>query len=360
MTRNRETKKTAGPTLLMVGPFPPPPMGPAVRNGLLADALQARGTRIIRVNTVNNRAKVFWELCTHLSRTRQLSVYLSVSRNGQLILFPVLYILARMFSNTGRFIFYPAAGSFYENVQSIAGPPRRIYISFLRHIHHVFVQTDGMRTKLLGILPACSVSRLPNPKPYRCETVTEFGPDVPMRDRRLLYLSRVRAAKGIEVLLEAMDHVRSALGVDVPLDIYGVLTDDYRDRFNSLVSRRPNVAYRGVLPANEQLVRTINSYYAMVFPTLCTGEGFPGVLADAALAGLPMIASDIAYNSEMVRDGDNGLLFTPGASEELAEKILMLLKDPELRNRMAARSLEGSAEYYMDTVVSRLEEKLKE
>jgi len=79
---------------------------------------------------------------------------------------------------------------------------------------------------------------------------------------------------------------------------------------------------------------------AVVFPSLWEVYGL--VMAEAAAAGLPIIASRYAGGTaDIVRDGVNGLVVDPGDEEELAGAMSMLASDPDLRRRMgeASRSL---------------------
>jgi glycosyltransferase involved in cell wall biosynthesis len=58
------------------------------------------------------------------------------------------------------------------------------------------------------------------------------------------------------------------------------------------------------------------------------------VILEAMSCGLPVIASRIGGLPELVIDGVNGLLFEPGNASELADRIRLLWRDPELCQRM--------------------------
>ncbi len=60
-----------------------------------------------------------------------------------------------------------------------------------------------------------------------------------------------------------------------------------------------------------------------------SSEGFSNSLLEYMRAGLPVIASDVGGNDEMVSDGVNGFLFPAGDSNKLAERILQLLREPQ-------------------------------
>lgn len=68
-------------------------------------------------------------------------------------------------------------------------------------------------------------------------------------------------------------------------------------------------------------------------------EGLPYSLIEAASCGLPIIASDVTGNNEIVNDGENGYLFPLNKAGAAVEKILLLKDAPKLRNNMAEKSL---------------------
>ena len=47
----------------------------------------------------------------------------------------------------------------------------------------------------------------------------------------------------------------------------------------------------------------------MIFPTYYVGEGFPGTIIDAFSSGIPDIATDWRYNSEIVQNGKTGYIY---------------------------------------------------
>ena len=71
----------------------------------------------------------------------------------------------------------------------------------------------------------------------------------------------------------------------------------------------------------------------VVLPSIY-GENLPTVLMEAGGCGRPVVASDVGGISDIVADGETGLLVPPGDSPGIAAAILTLLADPDLRNRM--------------------------
>jgi glycosyltransferase involved in cell wall biosynthesis len=58
-------------------------------------------------------------------------------------------------------------------------------------------------------------------------------------------------------------------------------------------------------------------------------EGFSNSILEAMRAGLPVIASDVTGNRELVIDGKSGYLFRPGNYRDLAEKLVFMIKNPK-------------------------------
>ena len=64
-------------------------------------------------------------------------------------------------------------------------------------------------------------------------------------------------------------------------------------------------------------------------------EGLPIALLEAGAIGLPVIVADIPSNREIIRDTTLGLWFDPNSSEELAEKLKLLINEPTIAWEMA-------------------------
>lgn len=77
-------------------------------------------------------------------------------------------------------------------------------------------------------------------------------------------------------------------------------------------------------------------YKAMdIFLLPSRSEGFSLALLEAAVAKLPLIASNIPGNDEFIEDGKNGVLFDIGNPSDLVENINMLARDKVLSKQLA-------------------------
>jgi glycosyltransferase involved in cell wall biosynthesis len=85
-------------------------------------------------------------------------------------------------------------------------------------------------------------------------------------------------------------------------------------------------------------------------------ETFGIVIIEAMASGKPFIASDIGGMSDVVSNGETGVLVPPGDATRLAAAMRSLLTDAELRNRMGQVASERIGSLKATPVVSRIEE----
>jgi len=92
---------------------------------------------------------------------------------------------------------------------------------------------------------------------------------------------------------------------------------------------------------------------------ICTSEteGFSNVLLEAAACGLPMIATAVGGNAEIVFPGQNGYLVPVNAPEKIAQGALSLIGDAGLRSGMGCRSRDIVRQCFsLDLMVRQYEE----
>jgi len=159
----------------------------------------------------------------------------------------------------------------------------------------------------------------------------------------LISVGRLVEIKGYPLLLEAMARLHDE-GRDVRLTLVG----DGPDRSTLEEQARQMGIAELVVFAGWKNQDELRELYAN--SDLCVlssfAEGIPVVLMEAMAAGVPCVAARINGIPELIRDGTDGLLFTPSNVPELTAAIGKLMDSPELRRRMAHSSREQVADKY--------------
>ena len=181
------------------------------------------------------------------------------------------------------------------------------------------VESQEMKRKM-ELLGYKNVIHIPNFKKiaYIPEKSTETS--VPFR---FVFLSRIIPEKGCDLIMEATRRINKEIGEDKFLvHFYGKVDDSYESQFLKTINEIPNAEYKGFLNlADVSNNDVLASYYAMLFPTFWKGEGFPGILIDAMIAGTPVIASEWGYNTEIIENGTTGIIIKSKNVDELANAM---------------------------------------
>ncbi|MCH7902427.1 glycosyltransferase family 4 protein [archaeon] len=82
----------------------------------------------------------------------------------------------------------------------------------------------------------------------------------------------------------------------------------------------PAVKYLGQVQRDE-IMRLLGGAKFLVFPSVWY-EGFPVTIVESLSSGTPVITTDLGSMREIIHDKEHGLLFEPGNSNDLKEKVL--------------------------------------
>jgi glycosyltransferase involved in cell wall biosynthesis len=79
-------------------------------------------------------------------------------------------------------------------------------------------------------------------------------------------------------------------------------------------------------------------------------EGAPGVLVEAGLAGVPVVAFDVGEVRAVVKRNEGGVLVRPGDLDALADAACRLLVDAKLRSRMSDAAREACRPFELSSI----------
>lgn len=187
---------------------------------------------------------------------------------------------------------------------------------------------------------------------------------VPLPDKRVaeqdprpvfLFIGGFAEGKGGRDLIEAAAVAR-ACGFDGQVEIAGGETmrgqKEELERYIVELGCDTRVCLVGVL-SGESKREALCSAACLVLPSYA--EGLPMAILEGMACGLPIIATSVGAVPEVITNGQEGFLIEPGDVPALAERMLRISSDPDLRKRMgqaARRRVE--AEYSLDGMIGRI------
>lgn len=147
---------------------------------------------------------------------------------------------------------------------------------------------------------------------------------------RLVFFSRICEEKGVDLIMKAYETWKEA-AASITLDFYGEIAENFKDRFEKFIGGgADDLCYHGVFDAvNQNVYAELNQYDIMLLPTRWKGEGVPGALVESKMAGIAAIVSDWHANSEVVRDGEEGIVLSSSTAENLAMTVMELCESPK-------------------------------
>lgn len=170
---------------------------------------------------------------------------------------------------------------------------------------------------------------------------------------KLLFIGRLIYRKGLQRVVKALPAVKAK--ATVPFEIEVVGTGAARPELDKLAEElgvTDLIHYVGMVPYDE-LERSYQ--YADIFVLTSLSEGMPSVILEAMGCGLPIVASNVGGNNEIVHDGENGYLIDE-SDAMLAERLISLINDKALRERMGKKSQELAYDYDWATIMGKYNE----
>ena len=136
--------------------------------------------------------------------------------------------------------------------------------------------------------------------------------------------------KGIRVLIEAFNKIK---GDDATLSIFGRYYWSYLHKLRKELRMDSRITFHG--PFNHREISSVFSKFdVLVYPSIWY-ENQPIAIMEALLAKIPIITSNLGGRAELVQDGVTGLLFEAGNPEDLSQKMVSLINNPQLLRKLS-------------------------
>lgn len=170
---------------------------------------------------------------------------------------------------------------------------------------------------------------------------------------KLLYIGRLEASKGVEMMLRAAYAARGA--ADFHLDILG--TGVLEQRLRQSYSQAAWVTFHGSVD-QETVAEFMSQATVLLVPSLWL-ETVPGVAVHALFAGLPVLGSRIGGIPEHVADGRTGRLLPPGDENAWSAEIVRVVADNQQVMAWSAACLEVAQRFDPASALDKYEQLMR-
>lgn len=170
-----------------------------------------------------------------------------------------------------------------------------------------------------------------------------------LKAKNVLAVGRYAKQKGFDILVNIWSKVKqNTISNDWLLRIVG--EGDERKDLEKLINEK-NLEDSLVLTGSTS---NVSQYYldSSIYVMTSRHEGFGLVLIEAQSYGLPTISFDcIAGPREIINNGEDGFVIPIGDNDEMAERILELMSNEQLRKAMGKKAKENSERFKKNRIV---------
>jgi glycosyltransferase involved in cell wall biosynthesis len=181
---------------------------------------------------------------------------------------------------------------------------------------------------------------------------------IPLDKKIVLYFGYLSPYKGPDVLIRAMSRiVRNVPNVELIFAGKGVMNDEL-EMLSKRLGVEKNVEFAGFV---EDSLKVFYYKAADVFclPSMMGTECYPLTILEAMACAVPIVASKIGGIPDAVKDEENGLLVSPSDSGALADAIIYLLENEDVREKMGKKGKKKVESYSWERIAAETEKVYK-
>ena len=299
--------------------------GQTVKTKIITDELskQLGNDEVLKLDTAGGKStllKAPFQCLKALKIAKNVIIF--PAHNGVRVYVPLLSFFRKFFKN--RKLHYVVIGGWLPEFLKT----RKSLAKKLKRFDEIYVETNTMKRALeeqgftnIVVMPNCKDLKILKPE----ELVYPTG-----EPYKLCTFSRVMKEKGIEDAVNVVKEVNEEAGrIVYTLDIYGQIDSGQAQWFENLQTTFTDyINYRGIVDYDKS-VDVLKNYFALLFPTYYDGEGFAGTILDAMAAGIPIVASNWKYNTEIINE-NIGFVYPVRDREAFIQILKMVADNPRI------------------------------
>ncbi len=172
-------------------------------------------------------------------------------------------------------------------------------------------------------------------------------PSIPI----ILYIGRLDKEKKVDILIESLQYLKKSQPFYLILEGKGQQKENLEEQVRKL-GLQNNVSFIGYVDEHElPILYAISTVFVM--PS--TAELQSLVTMEAMALGLPVIGALAGALPYLIKNDKNGFLFEPDNPVDLAQKLQLVLENPQLQKNMSAESLSIIKEHDINNIIVKME-----
>lgn len=340
-------------TIIFMAPTPPPYMGPSIATQIILNSRFVDEFNVIHIDTADRRP------LNHLGKIDLTNIYLALKHylllfhrllfsKANLVYIPVcqatigflrdvpFIVLSKLFGK--KIVLHLRGGHFKEFYNSSNKIMKYVIEQTLKRIDRMIVLGSSLTILFDGLIPEEKLSVVPNGLNIDLAKVRYKNPG---KDHlMILFLSNLIETKGfkdvlysVKLVIQNHINVRYVFAGAWRKDEDKLECEDYIKREGI----HDYVEFAGTV-TGRQKATLLQDAHIFVLPTYYPMEGHPWVIVEAMAVELPIITTDQGCIKESVIDGENGFIIPKRDPDTIAEKIIHLIENPDVRERMGQKS----------------------
>jgi len=218
------------------------------------------------------------------------------------------------------------------DINSVVNNPLLVFV--LKKADRVIINNDEYKNRIIsaGVNPL-KISKILNgvdavfkPSP-KIKARKELG--LPGKKKLILFAGSLISRKNPEILVDCARELLEKYGAVLVMIGEGPMKAELE---NKMREHKDRLIFPGRVPS-DRMPLWFNATDIFVLPT--SADGIPNVVTEAMSCGTAVVCTDLESVHELIKDGENALLFRLNDKPRLTENLELLLRNSKLRERLA-------------------------
>lgn len=211
----------------------------------------------------------------------------------------------------------------------------------LENLSYIVVENNILKNCYEKFYSLSNVVILENFRDIDIKSIPEHNKFNSKTPLKCIFFSRIHESKGIRELIDVVKDINKDKTL-ITLDIYGANQLPDKNELSKLIDK--NISYCGVVDPRA-CYEILTKYDLFCLPTKYYGEGTPGSLVEALIAGTPVLVSSYSQVSELIENDYNGFIFDINNFSSLKEILLKIVDEKDQLTTKSKNAIESSKKF---------------